>query len=188
MIVSQIERCRKIIKDLLNFSRAPGTDLDVKGTNLNELIERCLSLTEKEIESRGINLIKSLADIPQINVDPSRISQVFFNIIINAIQAMSSGGRLTVKSRYRSGSSYSRKTTQYEGEIRISFSDTGIGIPKEILSEIFNPFFTTKAAGTGVGLGLSVAYEIVNLFDGKISVDSKEGEGTTFTVILPVME
>ena len=188
IIENQIERCRRIIKDLLNFSRAPSATLDLKKTDLNELIERCLSLTEKEIQSHGINLIKNLEGIPLITIDPSRITQVFFNIILNAVHAMPSEGHLTIKSWIDSDTDYFLELNDRVRAIHISFTDTGIGIPKENLTEIFNPFFTTKKVGSGVGLGLSVAYEIVNLFKGNIGVESKEGEGTTFTVNLPFME
>lgn len=186
IIENQIERCRKIIKDLLNFSRPPSTTVELMKTNLNNLLERCLSLTEKEIRSNGINLVKDLGNLPLISVDPSRITQVFFNIILNAIQAMPSGGSLTIKSWVDTDMSSFLDIQNETKVVHISFEDTGTGISKKNLTEIFNPFFTTKKKKGGVGLGLSVAYEITKLFNGNILVESQVGTGSRFTVNLPI--
>jgi signal transduction histidine kinase len=150
------------------------------------LIERCLSLMEKEIRSNGISLTEDLQNIPSIMVDSSRITQVLFNIMFNAIQAMPSGGHLTIKSWHDFSAAGLLNIDEKTEVIHISFADTGIGIPKESLSYIFTPFFTTKKAGGGVGLGLSVAYEIVELFKGNIFVESEVDTGTKFTVNLPI--
>jgi signal transduction histidine kinase len=112
-------------------------------------------------------------------IDEGQIAQVFINIILNALDAMPGGGRLTVRSRHR---------LNEEGLdlISISFSDTGVGIPEADFAKIFDPFYTTKEAGKGTGLGLSVSYNIVKSFKGDIKVESSIGKGTTFTIILPV--
>jgi signal transduction histidine kinase len=117
--------------------------------------------------------------LPRAVVDEGQISQVFINIILNALDAMPEGGTLTVASR---------STVDDEGRdaVAFDFSDTGTGIGAADLARIFDPFFTTKEAGKGTGLGLSVSYNIVKRFKGDIKVASEAGKGTTFTVILPV--
>jgi len=113
------------------------------------------------------------ADLPLIKADPDQLQQVFLNLILNAVQAMSFGGTLTLR------------TTNEEGHIRISVQDTGSGISEANLKKIFTPFFTTKKEVKGVGLGLAVSYGIIQRHHGKIEVKSKEGAGTTFTIYLP---
>lgn len=97
LIESQIERCRKIIRDLLTFSRAPSPSIEFVKTNLNDVIEACLALLSEEIKSGGIQMNKDLRGLPATFIDPSRISQVFFNLIINALQAMPDGGTLNIR-------------------------------------------------------------------------------------------
>jgi signal transduction histidine kinase len=118
-------------------------------------------------------------DLPKTMIDEGQISQVFINIILNALDAMSDGGRLTVTTRHE-------KDDQGRAAIMIGFADTGIGISKAELEKIFDPFYTTKEVGKGTGLGLSVSYNIVKRFKGDIKVESESGKGTVFTIILPV--
>jgi two-component system NtrC family sensor kinase len=108
-----------------------------------------------------------------IKGDPLQLQQVFLNIILNAVQAMSKGGRLKIS------------TKEEPGFIRIMFSDTGVGIPEENLDKIFDPFFTTKGVGEGTGLGLSICFGIIERHGGRIEVKSEVGEGSVFTVWLP---
>lgn len=182
----QIERCRKIINDLLNFSRAPGATLELESVNLNDLIESCLSLIGKEIRSGGINLDKDLQKIPMCLVDSSRMSQVIFNILLNAVQAMPSGGHLSIKSWHDSELDGLPDNGNKTGAIHVCINDTGDGISEEDLPEIFTPFFTTKKSSGGIGLGLSVAYEIIKSFKGYIKVVSESGVGTNIQLNLPV--
>jgi len=114
--------------------------------------------------------------LPRISGNTSQLQQVFTNLILNAIQVMPDGGRLTVLD----------KLSEDKRSLEISFADTGEGISKENLSKIFEPFFTTKKVGQGTGLGLSVSYGIVKEHGGDIQVESTVGKGTTFTVILPL--
>jgi two-component system NtrC family sensor kinase len=126
-----------------------------------------------------VNLTQELADsLPQINGHSGQLQQVFTNLVLNAVQAMPGGGSLTVAS----GMGGDRKT------VRISFTDTGVGISEENLDKIFEPFFTSKKVGEGTGLGLSVSYGLIKNHGGEIKVKSGVGRGTTFTVILPVRE
>jgi signal transduction histidine kinase len=180
-----IQRCQKIIRDLLNFSRAPNPVIDLKWTDPNELIDSCLNLMDKEIRSGGVHIIRDLEALPSLLADPARLSQVFFNFIVNAVQAMPQGGTLSIKTRLKELT----ETTLSVGSgsaIVVSFHDTGMGIPAEILPKIFTPFFTTKKLGEGVGLGLSVSYQIVKQHDGEIKVQSVPGAGTNFDLVLPL--
>ncbi len=125
----------------------------------------------------GITLIKDYdTSIPPIIIDENLMEQVFMNIILNALDAMQGSGTLSVRTR------------RAEGWVEIDFQDTGVGMPEEILDKIFDPFFTTKDSteGMGMGLGLAVSYGIVKNHNGDIQVSSKVGEGTTFTIKLPL--
>ncbi len=125
--------------------------------------------------SKGIKIIKDLSsNAPELMVDANKLEQVFLNLIINAIQAMDGGGVLTVR-------------TWAEGNFfNVSVSDTGKGIPPDILNKIFDPFFTTKEVGEGTGLGLTVSKSIIEQHKGEITVNTS-GKGTTFIVKLPLI-
>jgi two-component system NtrC family sensor kinase len=110
-----------------------------------------------------------------IEADPSQLRQVFLYLMINAVEAMPEGGTLTLRTRSESSTT-----------VTIDVQDTGIGIPDENLGKLFTPFFTTKPIGKGTGLGLAIAYGIVKMHRGQIAVQSKVGQGTTFSVTLPV--
>ena len=130
---------------------------------------------QSEILKRKIKVANKHEDnLPPVLADEELLAQVFLNIISNAIQAMPDGGRLMVSSKSGAGS--------YKDLVEISFTDTGCGIPAQDLDKIFNPFFSNK--GGGVGLGLSIVHKIVESHGGKISVHSRAGEGTTFTIHL----
>jgi len=119
-------------------------------------------------------------DLPKTMVDEGQIAQVFINIILNALDAMPEGGKLTVRSSHG---------LNEDGLdiINLTFTDTGIGIPEGDFARIFDPFYTTKEAGKGTGLGLSVSYNIVKRFKGDIKITSQIGKGTTFNITLPVL-
>jgi two-component system NtrC family sensor kinase len=112
--------------------------------------------------------------LPEIMADFDQLQQVCTNLILNAIQAMPEGGRLTLR------------TSADDSQLKIEVQDTGHGISPENMRKLFTPFFTTKGKGKGVGLGLAVAYGIIQRHHGRIEVQSKEGEGTTFTIYLPL--
>jgi two-component system NtrC family sensor kinase len=132
---------------------------------------------EKQVTLKNIKIIKDKKeDLPPIKVDAGKIKQVFWNLIINATEAMPEGGSLTIRSRLS-------KSGQF---IAIEFTDTGIGISDEQKKKLFDPFFTTKGGGTG--LGLAVSYGIIEQHQGKIEVKSRLSQGSSFTVSLPVDE
>ncbi len=171
LINQGLTKIQEIIKQLLDFSKQ--TELIKTSVSINDLIENVLRLTEYLISKKGIQVVKKFENIPQILLDQNKIEQVFLNIILNAIQAMDGQERiLTIE------------TTMKNNKCQISFSDTGPGIPLEIMEKIFDPFFTTKPVGQGTGLGLSVSKSIVEQHNGKIYVRSTD-KGTTFTVELP---
>ncbi len=168
-----IEQISEIVLNLKNFSRLDRSK--VSSFNLNEGLESALILAKHELKHLTVN--KQFGDIPAITCSPSQLNQVFLNLINNAAQAIESNhGELTLSTR--------REGTDH---VAVEISDTGKGIPPEIMSKIFDPFFTTKAVGKGTGLGLSISYKIIEQHGGRISVDSIMGKGTRFTIVLPLM-
>ena len=171
-------RCKRITENLLNFSRqakAEHSSLDI-----NEVIENTLGLLGMQLKSAKIDLIKELQpNLPPIIGNSNQLQQVFTNLILNAMQAMPEGGSLRIQSKMGVSKAGERL-------IYIEFTDTGCGIPKENLPRIFEPFFTTRPPGKGTGLGLSISYGIIDAHNGFIEVESEEGKGTTFRIILPV--
>jgi two-component system NtrC family sensor kinase len=172
MIADETTRCAQIVRGLLEFSRM--TPSQTAPASFNEIIERTIQLLEKQALVRNIVIVKTLdPGLPPLELDKSKIQQVFSNLIINAIEAMPEGGRLTVTSR-----------PSADGlGVEAEFADTGVGIRKENLSKLFDPFFTTKTFGTG--LGLAVSYGIIRRRGGTIDVHSDVGRGSVFTVKLP---
>ncbi len=175
-IEQQTKRCRSIIQSLLKFSRASRKE-EFEPTDVTSVLEETLKFTKHQVEKNKVRLVEELAEsLPQINGHSGQLQQVFTNLILNAAQAMPDGGSLTVASRIGEDA----KTVQ------ISFTDTGVGISEKNLDKIFEPFFTSKKVGEGTGLGLSVSYGLIKNHSGEIKVSSRMGQGTTFTVILPV--
>ncbi len=179
--LSEIEeaakRCKKIVEDLLLFSRPP-LDGDRKSIALDEAVERILPLVRLNLRHKNVSIAASYEeDLPFVNGSLVRLQQVFLNLIHNAAQAMftKGGGEVTVGIR----ASKDRK------RIVTEVTDRGCGIPKEDLSRIFDPFYSTKERNEGTGLGLSICYSIVSEHGGKIEVESEMGEGCVFRVILP---
>jgi signal transduction histidine kinase len=160
----------EIVGNLKNFSRLDRSK--VSHSSMNESLNNTLLLAKHMLKSVTVN--KNFGEVPDITCAPSQINQVFLNLVTNAVQAMpSERGTLTL-------------TTRQEGDgVAVDVEDSGAGIPAEVLSKIFDPFFTTKEIGKGTGLGLSISYKIVQQHGGKISVESKPGVGTKFTVWLP---
>ncbi len=174
-------RCRRIIDDLRDFSRRH--ELDIRSSNLNDVVGSTLGLIKHQLELHGIALRQDFSsDLPLISFDPDRMRQVLMNVFVNAIQAMPRGGSLTVKTALR------------EGLVEIAVQDSGAGIPRDIRGKIFDPFFTTKEAGTG--LGLSIVYRIMQEHGGRIEVESRTAEeietgssgsvGTTIRLYIPL--
>jgi two-component system NtrC family sensor kinase len=174
-IVIQANRCRDIIRGLLDFSRQRKPDKTF--CDVNDVLKGCVSLLERQAQFQNIQIHWDLQpDLPKAVIDPSQIERVFINLIINAADAMENSGQLRLSTNYDSR----------EGFIELGFTDTGHGISRENLEKIFDPFFTTKDTGHGVGLGLAISYGIIKEHNGTISVESEAGKGTTFTVRLPV--
>jgi len=137
------------------------------------IIEKALSLVHNELKYT-CTVSKDLGELPNTLANPQQIEQVIINILINASQAIKEKGLINIK-------------TYTEGkDIFIKISDNGKGIPEETVDKIFDPFFTTKEVGAGTGLGLSIVYGIIEKHSGKIDAQSKVGEGTTFTIKLPI--
>lgn len=171
-VYQNAETCKKIIEDLLKFSRQ--SPAKPEPVDLNALIEEVSSLLAYQIEEKEIMFEKELQDIPLTMADPDKLRQVIMNIILNAIQAVEIGGSVKVKT-------FLDKT----GFICIEITDNGHGIPEELQSKVFEPFFTTKPPGQGTGLGLAVSYGIVKEHGGTITFESSPKKGTTFRVYMP---
>jgi two-component system NtrC family sensor kinase len=174
-IEEESRRCGTIVKNLLTFARqAP---FNPQKNDLGEIVERCLLLVGHQCELQQVEVDCQLdPKTPAIYCDAGQIQQVLLALLMNAVQAMPQGGRLKVETSYQA----------QRGEARIVVSDEGMGIPEDVLPHIFEPFFTTKAEGKGVGLGLAIAFGIVQQHRGNIEVSSTPQKGTTFTVALPV--
>jgi two-component system, NtrC family, sensor kinase len=176
-ITRQTFRASEIVNNLLNFSRTSGTEFT--GVDVNKVIHDTLALLEHQFKTSKIRVDNVLNEqLPLINGNPGRLQQVFLNLFLNAKDAMTNGGTLRVV------------TTNGDG-ISIVVSDTGSGIAQEHIHRIYDPFFTTKTAREGqprgTGLGLSVTYGIIQEHAGKIRVESRQGEGTTFYLDFPLM-
>jgi len=174
-IVTQANRCRDIIRGLLDFSRQRKPDKTL--SDINSIITEGISLVENQALFQNVQISMNLdQNLPKVVIDPSQIVRVFINLIVNAAEAMEGNGKLTITSL----------TDAHKGCIEVDVADTGSGIPEENYDKIFDPFFTTKETGHGVGLGLAISYGIIKEHKGSISVESKVGKGTTFTVRLPI--
>jgi len=173
-IVQQTTRCRNIVRGLLDFARQRKPDK--KEWDIHTLIDRTVTLVENQARFQNIKIVKEFkTDIGMLFVDGDQIQQVFMNIIINAADAMAGdGGTLTIK------------TNMKDGMAEVSFTDSGCGMPKEHLSKLFAPFFTTKETGKGTGLGLAISYGIIQSHNGEIDVESEVGKGSTFRIRLPI--
>jgi two-component system, NtrC family, sensor kinase len=177
LMETETRRTSRIVSNLLAFSRQ--SKMEPKRVNLNRLVEQTLFLNSNLLKIDGVKVDNNLdPDLPDLLGSEDQLQQVFMNLVSNATEAMegAGGGVLTIESKHLLS----------EDSLQINFQDTGPGIPEEDISKLFEPFFTTKKKGKGVGLGLSVAYGIVQEHGGSIYVKSKEGEGTTFQVRLPL--
>ncbi len=174
-VVAEATRCKNIVRGLLDFARQ--SEPNVEEADANEVLKRTLSLLQNQALFQNIKITTRFSpSLPKAMMDSGQIQQVFTNIILNAAEAMTGGGELTVASRTAAG-----------GEaIEIEIADTGCGIPPENLEKIFDPFFTTKEVGRGTGLGLAVSYGIIAGHKGTIEIRSEPGKGTTFILRLPL--
>ncbi len=171
IVNEEVERLNGIIVDFL-FAVRP-MDMNLVKQDLNELIRDLFDFMQYEMEEQGVSLALELdGELPQLQLDTKYMKQALLNIVKNALSAMPEGGKLFVL------------TNVSDGQVELSISDTGVGIPEENMAKIFEPYFTTKDFGSG--LGLTLVYKIIKEHQGEINLHSKEGEGTTFTITLPV--
>ncbi|HDL18477.1 MAG TPA: sensor histidine kinase [Bacteroidetes bacterium] len=172
-IFDQVERAGSTVRNLLDFTRVEKPIFT--SVSVSELVNTTLKLLKNEFTLNDIQVEPEIdKNLPPVNGNPKNLQQVLLNLLLNGVQAMPDGGTLKVKS-----------TLKKDGFIRIDVTDTGIGIPSEYIDKIFDPFFTTKEVGKGTGLGLAVSHGIIENHKGKITVLSKIGKGTTFSVFLP---
>ena len=180
VIIESTERVRKIVKGLLDFSRQ--TKLDPEPTEINRLMDATIKLVENQALLKGVGIHFEAGDnLPMIVLDQNQIQSVFLNMILNALDAAKPSGEITISSR----PALSANDIGRHG-VEITIKDNGCGIPPEHLSQIFDPFFSTKDVGKGTGLGLSVSLGIVKEHGGTIRVQSEPGKGAAFFIWLPV--
>jgi len=168
-----VRKADVVVRGLLDFSVM--RDLEIQPESLNRVIEESLRLVKHELDKGHVQLVQELdPDLPRVPLDRQKVEQVFVNVLLNAVQAMPSGGKLTVRTR------------RADGAVAAEVDDTGPGIPEEKLSRVFDPFFTTKPVGQGTGLGLTVVRRIVELHGGEITLSNRPGGGARATLIFPM--
>ncbi len=177
-IEKAVFRCKKIIVSLLSFARQEKTHTEP--VSVNQAIEETLTLCARQMELKHIKITRQLGPgLPMVNADFQQLMQVFLNLFTNARDAMGEGGELTITTT-------PLKSPAGKGMVMTAITDTGSGIAPDILNKIFDPFFTTKPVGQGTGLGLSVCLGIIKRLNGTIKAHSETGQGSTFTISLPV--
>jgi Na+/proline symporter/signal transduction histidine kinase len=171
-IDNHIERISKIVRSLGDFARLHTTEKTM--SDISEILDHTINLVKYDKRFKRIEFSKHIGDLPKLYINQDQIQQVFLNLILNALDAMPEGGRLEVRMMAK------------DGFVEIKFKDTGIGIDPFLVDKIFDPFFTTKPQHKGTGLGLNICYNIIKEYNGKISVYSKQGEGSVFVITLPI--
>jgi two-component system NtrC family sensor kinase len=171
LVQRETERCSAIVRNLLDFARE--RPLALKDVSVNHVVDEAVQLLGNQIQIQGVTLEKTLRQVPPVDADFGQIRQACVNVIMNACEAMSRGGKLVIETALVEGGKW----------VEMSFQDTGPGIPPDHLSRIFDPFFTTKERGTG--LGLSVVYGIIERHGGKIELQTEVGKGTRIAIRLP---
>lgn len=165
------DRIVGIVRSLRNFARLDEAEL--KSVNIHDGLESTLTLVYHEYKNR-LKIVRNYGELPPITCFPNQMNQVFMNLIVNAIHATPKEGTITITTRAQ------------DQHYTVSITDTGIGIPPELLPRIFDPGFTTKGVGVGTGLGLSIVYKIIQAHGGRVDVESTPGQGTTFIITCPV--
>ncbi|HMD42041.1 MAG TPA: ATP-binding protein [Candidatus Acidoferrum sp.] len=174
LVESESRRCGEIVKNLMTFARP--TSMNREPADVNAIIDRCVRLVQHQLRLKNIELHLDLEPaLGTVRCDQGQIEQVILALVINAIDAMSNGGNLSIFTRLLPSSS----------DVQIEVRDDGVGMPPEILEKLFEPFFTTKEHGRGLGLGLAISRNIVDRHAGKIAVNSKLGQGTSIVITLP---
>ena len=184
------KRANDIINDMLDFSHI--THLNKKMTDLNDVLEKALMLTNHHLEKGKIQLIKDFdRDIPSVKIDENRIEQVMVNLILNAIYAMPEGGILKIRTHSQRITKDLEKYPVYVADgfkpdqtiVLFEVEDTGCGIPQDKLEKVFDPFFTTRRASGGIGLGLTVSRNIMEIHEGKIFIENNDQQGARATLV-----
>ena len=179
-VIDEVKQGSSVIKNLLYFSRH--TQSDLQTVNCNDLLTKLMEIAIPHCDAKNIHVEMNLEpDIPDVLADPSTLQSIVTNLVANAIEAMPDGGTLAISTRY----------VPVLKLIKIEVADSGVGIPKEDLSNIFNPFYSTKKPGEGTGLGLFISYEMARKLGGDLKVVSSTREdasktGTLFTLELPI--
>jgi two-component system, NtrC family, sensor histidine kinase HydH len=173
IMVKEVDRLNRVITELLDFARPKDPQRDLH--SLGEIVEHTLKLLEPELTKRNVAVEKAFSpDVPSIRVDRDQVSQALLNLLLNSMESMDGDGKIRIDLR----------KSNFHPSMELVLSDTGKGIPPEDLGKVFDPFFSTKRKGTG--LGLAIVHQIVESHKGEITVESREGEGTTFRIILPM--
>ena len=192
-IKEAVERADRIIRGLLDFSSV--SNLNMQKADINSLIEKCVFLLKNEFDRRHIRVIKNFGEVPYVSIDRNKIEQVFINIFMNAAYAMEeSGGELTINTfLINPGRTVPNETLREEtvsserkNTLAVEVTDTGGGIPKDIIERVFDPFFTTKRSRGGTGLGLAIVKNIIDMHKGEISIDNIKGKGARVRIYFPV--
>jgi len=170
------QRAAQVVQQLLDLSRQSRTELLL--TDVNDSLRQAFSMVQHQLTARSIRLVPDLAqDLPVLWASPDQLHSVWLNLLVNAIDAVRDGqGEIRVRTR------------QAGNTVEVLVADNGAGIPAERLAQIFEPFYTTKDPGSGTGLGLSICHRVVKKYGGEIRVESRPGQGTAFTVALPVTQ
>jgi two-component system NtrC family sensor kinase len=185
IIIRETKRCAGIIRRLLDFAREKKPEI-TRG-DLNVVVRETVQFVEHQAGFQNVAFAVELdPELPAILMDPNQLKQVIMNLVVNARDAMGERGRLIVRSRPHPALLSPGTGRRAVPAVELTFTDNGCGIPAEDLKKIFDPFFTSKEPGKGVGLGLSVGYSIIKAHGGMIDVESEVGRGTTFRIILPV--
>lgn len=172
IVISEVDHLNDIVKRTLQFSKPLKPSFNTM--DIKPILERAIELIRRDVSLKKIKLNVTISEnLPKVNIDEHLISQTFLNILLNAIDAMPAGGALDVLA-----------SANESGDLQIKISDTGVGIPKDKIDDIFQPYYSTKPTGTGIGL--AVVDNIIAIHGGTISVKSSINKGTTFTIILPV--
>jgi signal transduction histidine kinase len=179
LALKEVDRICGLITDLLSFARPSRPNIAEE--HINDVVDGIARILETEAKEKGVEIKRDFStDLPKVWIDREQMKQVFMNVILNAIQAMKTGGSIFISTR-----SYSRNQAGEPGDfVQVEIRDTGVGIPEENLDHIFDPFFTSKDEGSG--LGLSVSHQIVQEHGGYVRAESKVGKGTSFFINLPV--
>ncbi|HNV71741.1 MAG TPA: ATP-binding protein, partial [Candidatus Ozemobacteraceae bacterium] len=180
VVIGEVNRLNRVVEELLQLTRPEKAEL--KQTSLAELLDELLLLVRHEAERHRVVIRKEWSDGPfHVTIDPEKVKQAFINVMLNAIQAMPQGGTLTISLKQTPWPGLPEEDDRHA--VAIEFADTGVGIQRELVDKVFDPFFTTRPQGTG--LGLSITRKVVDLHQGQIKLHSEPGHGTRIQILLP---